>query len=436
MALTVIHLRLELTTMEFGYERGQAIQIGALFIFSFIIIGISVNQAVLVPQQNKQVEFNHYSDLKDDFVRLQGDTISIAGADAMRSSSVTLGTQYPARTLGINPPPPQGQLEKTLTGTDFSATGTGTGPDVSALCGGSTTFGVQYTPSYSNFDAQPVTFENGQVFIAGDSNNAFLETRTIINTDTETIRFYRLVGSIPTRSTAGTVNVELIGSNIIGQAGNNEFADETISVPTQLDTSDWQEDLTTDYSAFDADGGSISTSGNQAEIEIPSGYRIRCYTIGTGNTEPPAADEYDLSIDATDPPGSASQTIDSGGMSAGSNTKIEFTIENTGVSDVTIAEIAVVSTDTGATFVEDEDDGIEFENTDGTNLLDSRINIGGNSQSLDSPTTIASGSSESFNLGQFRDGSGTGGTVNTNNQQVTIRLTFSDGSTKEYVVNT
>lgn len=421
--------------METGFERGQAIQIGALFIFAFIIIGISVNQAVLVPQQNKQVEFNHYGGLKNDFVQLQGDSISIAGANAMRSSSVTLGTQYPARTLGVNPPPPQGQLERTLTGTAFTVTNSP--PDVSDLCGGSTTFGVQYTPSYPNFNAQPVTFENGQVFISGDSNNAFLQTRTIINTDTETIRFYRLVGTIPTRSTAGTVNIELTGSNIIGQANNDEFNGETISVPTQLDTSDWRDDLTTDYSAFDSDGGSITTSSNQADIEIPGGYRIRCYTIGTGNTEPPAANEYDLSTDATSPPGSASQTSVSAGTSTGTGqAKIEFTIENTGVSDATIAEIAVVSTDTTATFVEDEDDPIEFESTAGTDFLNSRINIGGNSQPLDSSTTIAGSSSKSFNLGEFRDGSGSSGRFNMNNQQVTIMLTFSDGSTKQYVINT
>ena len=422
--------------MEFGYERGQAIQIGTLFIFAFIIIGISVNQAAFIPQQNKQVEFNHYGELKDDFVQLQGDTISIAGANAMRSSSVTLGARYPARTLGVNPPPPQGQLKKTLTGTPFATLSTD--PDVSDLCGGSTTFGVQYAPSYSNFDAQPVTFENGQVFISGGSNNAFLETRTIINTDTETIRFYRLTGSIPTRSTVGTVNIELTGSNIIGQADENEFEGENISVPTQLTTSDWREDLTTDYSAFDSDGGSISTSSNQAEIAIPGGYKIQCYTIGTGNTEPPAANEYDLSTDGTSPPESASQTSLSGGSATAPPANIEFTIDNTGVSNATITKIAVISTDASATFVEDENDPVEFESTDGTpsTPLDSRINIDGNSEPLNMSVTIAGGSSEEFNLGQFRPGRGNSDTANMQNQQVTIMLTFSDESTKQYVINT
>jgi len=49
-------------------ERGQAIQIGAVILFSFVVIGFSLYQATVVPDQNSEVEFNHNQNVQQDML--------------------------------------------------------------------------------------------------------------------------------------------------------------------------------------------------------------------------------------------------------------------------------------------------------------------------------------------------------------------------------
>jgi len=127
------------------------------------------------------------------------------------------------------------------------------------------------------------------------------------------------------------------------------------------------------------------------------------------------------------------------GSVSGGNNIIEFDLTNSGGASTSITAISVDSSDTSATYVEEDtgpgdQDSIEFEG--GGGQLDVNLTIGDPATALDTDATIGSGVTETFTLGQFRDGAGNSGTVNMNNQQVTITLTFGDGSTKQYVLNT
>ncbi|MDZ7746206.1 MAG: hypothetical protein U5K28_06720 [Halobacteriales archaeon] len=51
-----------------GDTRGQSVQVGVIILFAFAIIAFTSYQAVVVPQQNQQVEFDHNQEVQSDMV--------------------------------------------------------------------------------------------------------------------------------------------------------------------------------------------------------------------------------------------------------------------------------------------------------------------------------------------------------------------------------
>ncbi|MFC4357169.1 LamG-like jellyroll fold domain-containing protein [Halobium salinum] len=96
-----------------GDERAVSETVGAVLLFGFLIVSMSMYQATIVPAANEEVEFKHSQSVQADLVRLHGTVGEVAATDALRSVSVSLGTQYPQRTFFVNPPDPAGRLSTT-----------------------------------------------------------------------------------------------------------------------------------------------------------------------------------------------------------------------------------------------------------------------------------------------------------------------------------
>ena len=45
--------------------------IGVMFLFAFAVILISMNQAYVVPQENSEIEFQHFQDSRSDLVSVR-----------------------------------------------------------------------------------------------------------------------------------------------------------------------------------------------------------------------------------------------------------------------------------------------------------------------------------------------------------------------------
>ena len=99
-----------------GDRRGQSIQIGAVLLFGLLIVAFSSYQAFVVPEQNREVEFNHNQEVQSELQDLRNAIVSIGGSDDGQSVTVQLGTRYPTRLAARNPGPPSGSLE--TVGTD------------------------------------------------------------------------------------------------------------------------------------------------------------------------------------------------------------------------------------------------------------------------------------------------------------------------------
>lgn len=147
---------------------------------------------------------------------------------------------------------------------------------------------------------------------------------------------------------------------------------------------------------------------------------VRVYGIGSGSGGSDGGDGGG----GTD----ASQVSFISGGIGGTNSEVEFTLRNTGSNDVAVTDISVDSTgDRQATQVADL--GNEVVGSRG-GALNGIITIGSGGRSFDTPGRVPAGEATTFTVGQFTN-SRFGGR-NMRNDEVTITLTFGDGSAETY----
>lgn len=93
-----------LNRINIDSNRGQSVVIGSLLMFGILIIGLSIYQASVVPQQNQQTEFQHHSELRSDMIQYDT-TINQTKTLDTSSTTITLSQPYPGRLITVNPPP-------------------------------------------------------------------------------------------------------------------------------------------------------------------------------------------------------------------------------------------------------------------------------------------------------------------------------------------
>jgi len=94
-------------------DRGQSLQVGAVLLFGFVVLGLTIFQAEAVPEENKEVEFDHSQEVAEDMVALYGAMFDTVVDGRPRTVSITLGTDYNDRLFFIYPPPASGALQTT-----------------------------------------------------------------------------------------------------------------------------------------------------------------------------------------------------------------------------------------------------------------------------------------------------------------------------------
>ena len=166
-------------------ERAQSIQVGAVLLFAILVVFFAVWQAVVVPNQNEQVEFDHNQEVQSQLEQLRGDLAAMADSSTVRSHSVDLGVRYPARLVSLNPPAASGRLETVGTTNESVAAvienATATGETGDFWNGSERSFNtgrIAYEPRYNEYAQPPETvLENGVLF------NQFGNDRTLPLTD-------------------------------------------------------------------------------------------------------------------------------------------------------------------------------------------------------------------------------------------------------------
>ena len=141
--------------------RGQAIQIGAMILFAFLILAATGYQSGIIPDQNSEVEFNHNQGVQAEMLELRNAMMAAEGRESARDVRLTLGTEYPDRTLFVNPGDPVGSLETTAgenQGIVFEDVDVDGGDAFESQR-------VEYQPGYNEYDEAPTTVvEHGFVY--------------------------------------------------------------------------------------------------------------------------------------------------------------------------------------------------------------------------------------------------------------------------------
>ena len=220
-----------------GDRRGQSIQIGAILLFGALIVAFASYQAFVVPDQNREVEFNHNQQVQSDMQDLRNAIVSVPGVDSSSAVSVQLGTQYPSRLIARNPSRPSGSLRTNGTADDThnitirNAEAAGETGDVwDGTPRQYNTGTMVYRPNYNVYTAAPTTYyEHSVVYNQFRTANITLSSQTLV--DGSEISLVALNGSLQ-RSNSGTTSVDVrpVSRSTTTVAVTNDSASDSVSV--------------------------------------------------------------------------------------------------------------------------------------------------------------------------------------------------------------
>ena len=92
-------------------RRAVAPVIAVVLLFGIGFVAFSSFQATVVPQQNAAAEFEHLQTVENDLIEVQQAILRAGQTNIQEFATVQLGTTYPTRLVGLNPPPPAGSLQ-------------------------------------------------------------------------------------------------------------------------------------------------------------------------------------------------------------------------------------------------------------------------------------------------------------------------------------
>ena len=242
--------------MRLGFRedtRAVSALVGAILLLAILIIALSSYQAVIVPNQNAQTEFDHNQQVEDEMVEFRNALIEARLDNRERAVSVKLGTRYQSRTLAVNPPPATGTLQNISQSNMRVINESGDGAEILNLTGNEF---FEYEPSYSEYrDAGTIRYENLLVYHEFTSSNVMLSDQLLVRGDT-----IRLVPSEPSINENGVDRV-----TYEPEPTPRRFVtvdNPQLTIPTKLSPEEWRGLIDDD------DYSSIEEGENNDEIVI------------------------------------------------------------------------------------------------------------------------------------------------------------------------
>ena len=259
-------------------ERGQAIQVGAVLIFGFIVVLLSTYQAFVVPSQNQEIEFNHYQTAERDMVDLRSEILQAKTTGEDRYTTVQLGTEFPNRILARNPPDPSGSLRTTENRTiAVEATVNGQSEDLAALFDRfeDSNRHIEYTPRYAEFyNSGTIRYENTVVYNDYGETTLTLSNQRLLRDDT--------ISLIPLHqkyqaSGGQTAPIEPVP----GILETREVEDPTVTLGTELSEDKWEDLLAEEIAANDnLDPADITVQNGELELDLQGTYELEYAPVG------------------------------------------------------------------------------------------------------------------------------------------------------------
>jgi uncharacterized protein (DUF2141 family) len=255
-------------------ERGVSTVIGALFIFAFFIVAFTAYQATVVPDQNAEVEFNAYQEGSTDMQNLRADVLRVANEGGQANTMVATGTQYPARSLAMNPGPSAGSVStsKPATATlenveslDAQTADFWTGDDPRSY----DTQRVRFTPNYARLDVSPVAVGGQLAYRDAEDSAILLSGQSVVQGNR--ISLISVAGDVDTAGLTADVAVEPVSVNrrTVSVRAQDESGDDNaeplvVTIPSDIPASTWENELLAGQPRVE----NVTQSGDKVRISL------------------------------------------------------------------------------------------------------------------------------------------------------------------------
>ncbi|QKY21417.1 hypothetical protein B4589_013930 [Halolamina sp. CBA1230] len=283
-------------------DRAQSMQVGAIILFGFLIVGMATFQTTVVPGQNAAIEFDHSQTVQSDMQDFRGNLFRAVDTGLPQPTQVTLGTRYPNRLLFVNPPPPSGRLqtvnEPNVTMNVSLEDGSGTLPisgehenakeywESQGLSYNTTK--VVYSPDYAEYDNAPETvYGNSVVYNAFENGHtSTLTSQNLVQGNT--LNLFALRGELSaTRAGAYTADIRSVSQTartvtVEASDGDPVF----LNITSRLSGATWNSDALLGNEANATVTASDRINGseyNRTTIKLNKTYRLRAGAIGIGS---------------------------------------------------------------------------------------------------------------------------------------------------------
>ncbi|WP_253738907.1 hypothetical protein [Halohasta salina] len=298
-------------------NRAQSIQVGAVLLFGFLIIALTLYQAQGVPEENRQVEFEHSQQVGDEMVDLYTAVFETVVDGEPQPATITLGTEYNNRLFFIYPPPASGTLQTTAdkpvrlhnvtavtdtnqsfdnywdnTTRSYEAQAITYSPNYRVLRG-TADYRIEYGMLAAEYDESNTTelrlAENHQPIIDGDEIELVVIDGDLqsVDTDAESV--------IPERVTEST-EIEVTNDSNTGLI--------TLELPTGLGEEQWNTTDPDDILHSEQEVENVSVNDGNATIRLNSSTNytltIHKVDVGSGPTEPEPTYLQNVSYSGTD----------------------------------------------------------------------------------------------------------------------------------------
>jgi len=220
-------------------NRAVAVPVAAVLALGFLVLGLAIYQATVVPAETETIEHEHSTTVSSQFAGL-AESIQTTSTDGSTApSTVRLGVQYPLRTVVVGPRQSSGTLETDTLGSVQLENASY--PDTENPDRTYTTSGIRYTPSYSQYDVGAETWlEHGVAVRRADSGSGVgLSEQYLI--DGSRLSLPVLSGSLSRSTTDRTTvpNRPVSVSDTTVEVTANESGPLTLVAPTRLTESTW-----------------------------------------------------------------------------------------------------------------------------------------------------------------------------------------------------
>ncbi len=384
-------------------DRGQSVVIGSLLIFTILVLSFSAYQGFVVPNENAQVEADHFQDVEGQFSDFRSSVINSIGGEETRSTGFKLGTRFPSRSVALNPPPAAGRLE-TTDPDDVDIRAPGPPENVCDADGNPTTRTLVYTPGYNEYQPPRAISYEHRVVTREFSDGNLTDQRLVDGTENR-VSLYLLTGAV-SQNGISSYTLEVKGSH----QHTTTLTDPMIVVPSRYPADAWNANILDDQSNVNAD-----QQGDRVRLSFDGEWEVSCAVVGL-NGDP-----------AFTPPSLGSQSpnqkdVRLNGVTSLNGSQVDVEFENLDSSDVNAIEARINHYNHSGTAPTEADISEAGAPRDSATL-----EVEGAFETLDPAITFAGGTTTEVSL-DFHEG------LNTEDWFV-LTLEYDNGDVGEYFIS-